>query len=111
MIAWMYRFFHNSKNEGKISSPDIFVDKFEKAENIFHRLVLQIVPHQMLLERSSVLLFSRSDIIKNVPEITQTTANDEKAMPSDFQVPPKDQNSKMGGCCERILLFPWTNCN
>lgn len=52
MIAWVYRFFRNSKNEGKISSPDISVDKFEKAENIFHRLVLQIVPHQMLLERN-----------------------------------------------------------
>lgn len=38
----------------------------------------------MLLERNSALLFSRSDIIKNVPEITQTTASEEKAMPSRY---------------------------
>lgn len=39
MLACMYRFCRNSKNEEKMSSSDISVDEFEKAEKILHRLI------------------------------------------------------------------------
>lgn len=35
----MYWFCYNTKNEEKISSFEISIDEFEKADNIFHRLM------------------------------------------------------------------------
>jgi hypothetical protein len=39
MIAWMYRFCHNSKTTEKISDSDISVEEFSQAENVLIRLI------------------------------------------------------------------------
>lgn len=41
MVAWIFRFYHNSKNTEKISLSDISVEEQEKAERILLKLVQQ----------------------------------------------------------------------